>query len=234
VGGNVNKINVSKSTEEFDVDIDGMLTQYLAGGSMDDADIYVYGGITDMNVAGVISSMTIDTRDWDGGGNPIGGGIGQITAKSIVDSQIYTHMTIGLINLKGALIDSTIDTEARNNNTNALVGGGSLEQLNATEMTDSTITTFGRINKINLFGAGMNDKSSIETLDAVTGNLNLMQVKGYIFGGITVAGNVGNIYSAGQNALPGPAPIDFLFVDSKTVPTGGQLTVAGLITGLIS
>jgi len=241
VDGNAGTVEVIGGAQEFDVDIDGTLETFLVRGSLDNSghsmgdSIHVDGGITSFTVTEVIANSWIRTIDYDGRGNPIGGGIGTFRAGELDNVDVETHADIGEFVVDGAVTGLDIDTRAYDHYGGGdLVGGGGIGTFRALGLYYGDVHTFGAINEMRIGRGGISMYSEVGTYDEATGHLNLLQTPGFIFGEIYVAGNVTDILTGGADALPASDPIDFLFVDDNSFPTGGTLEVEGAILGTIS
>ena len=169
-----------------------------------------------------------------GTGEPIGGGIGRLTAAEIVDSHLEVQESFGTITVAGNIIDTTIYALAWDSwGWGSLVGGGGINLLQARGLVESHVSTYDHIVVARFGGGGVDGASGIDIVGS-SGNLYLLTTSGLVYGDIYVAGDVGSIITAGLNAVPGTDPVDFMFVDRAGVLTGGTLEVDGSITGLIS
>jgi hypothetical protein len=162
------------------------------------------------------------------------------------DVDVNTHGGIGEFVVQGAVTDSDIQTTAYDDyGTGDLVGGGGINSFRALGLYDANIETYGSIvgggNLALWYGGiaemligrgGIDMESSVDILGG--GDLVKLQTPGFIFGDIYVTGSVTDILTGGADALPGSAPVDFLFVENHSFPTGGELEVEGAILGTIS
>lgn len=236
VDGNANLFMTSGSVTDLSgIYVDGTLGSMLVMGGLIETDVWAADGINLLMVRGSIDNSIIDVSDYDGLGDPVGGGIRTIYALGeMVSTDILSQSGIGTLLVIGDITDSYITTTAYDNfGFGSLVGGGGIGALRAAALIDSTVESFGTIGYVTLGLGGMDATSWLGTLDA-SGDLLRLHTTGLVFGEINVAGDVGSILTAGQNAIPGTLPFDYLFVDQAGVPTGGTLEVAGSITGLIS
>ena len=238
-------IVVGGSISDLDVEADGQVERLVIRGDCDDGDFEADGGFGAIVVGGRMTGTDIESRAWESEtGAPTGGGIRHLRAVSMADVEIDLHKSLSVVALRGSMYDVSINLEARNNTTNDLVGGGGIGRLVARGMHDTAITTYGAINRVALGNGGIDMESSIETLDAASGNLGVLTTRGLIFGDIRTAGNVNSIFSAGRLAtvplgslsspLDAGSQVDNLFVDADGMLTGGTLAVDGSIGGIIS
>lgn len=238
IGGNATSIQVTGGANNFDVDIDGTLQEFLVKGTLVGSEISVAGGITTFTVTEVVTGCDIETQDWDGGGNPIGAGIGTFQVGELRDAYVGTHGDIGEFIVDGAVTDSVIETTAYDSyGEGDLVGGGGINSFQALGLYDGLVETYGSITEMLIGRGGIDTDSDVALLGGAGfggGNLVKLQTPGFIFGDIYVTGDVVDILTGGADALPGSAPVDFFFVDNHSFPTGGELEVEGAILGTIS
>jgi len=253
VGGDVSGASMifNGSITDVEIEVDGRAGAIIVRGSAEASYFYADGGFGRIIVAGTIVDSEIESRAWDVDGLPIGGGIDVLSAAELEEVDISLHGSIGILRvarpLSGApgLIDQvTVDLTARDSfGGGDVVGGGGIRWLLSRGLLETDITTYGRLARVQLGSAGINEDSSIETLDATTGDLSLLTTGGLVFGDLKVAGSVGSILTGGAAAAvpiaPTPSPIDGtlidrLFVDAGGAQTGGSLAVDGAITGTVS
>jgi hypothetical protein len=233
IGGNATSIQVTGGAANFDVDIVGTLEKFLVRGTLVDSEIGVAGGINTFTVTEVVTNSDISTADYDGEGNPIGGGIGTFRARELRHVDVETHGDIGQFIVRGVVTDSHIDTRAYDDyGEGSLVGGGGIGSFRALGLYDGEVRTAGTITEMLIGRGGIDTYSDIDIYNG--GNLDLLRTPGFIFGEIYVTGDVTDILTGGADALPGSAPVDFLFADNHSFPTGGELEVEGDILGTIS
>jgi len=238
VNGNLNLFMTTGSVRNWSgIGVGGSTNSIMVLGALVESDVWTAQGINMLLVRGDVGDVVIDVSDYDVSGDPTGGGIRTVyVLGDIVYSDIWTQSDIGLIMVRGDIrADSYISTLAFDNyGWGSVVGGGGINYLMAKGLLDSTVESFGNMNFVMLGVDGLDATSWLGTDSSGTGDLLRMYTTGLVFGEIYAAGDVGSILTAGQNALPGTPPIDYLFVDALGVPTGGTLEVAGSITGLIS
>ena len=235
VDGNATSIQVSGGGEDLDVWVGGILDEFLLRGSLVDSDVEAESGITSFTVTDVLADSDVDTTHYDGVGDPIGAGIGTFRVNEMRNVDVETHTDITEFVVRGAVTDSDVDTRAYDNyGGGSLVGGGGIAEFRALGLYDGDVHTFGAITEMRIGRGGVDMDTEIDTADAATGHLVLLQTPGFIFGDIQIAGDVTDVLTGGADALPGSAPVDFLFVDNHSVPTLGTLEVDGAILGTVS
>ncbi len=232
VGVDAGTVFVGSDTQGFDVQVGGDFSAFLVKGALADSHVEALAGMGIFTVTGLVSNSRISTQDFDAGA-PVGGGIDAFKAGEMVDVNVLTHGDIDSLVVRGAIRDSLVDTRAIDGDS-VLVGGGDIGNFQARGLYGGEILTYGSLTKASIGRGGIDFNSHIETFDQGTGHIGSLKTTGLIFGEISVAGSVGNIDSAGDDAVPGVAPVDFLFVDSHGVLTGGTLEVGGDVLGRIS
>lgn len=234
VAGDIDIIWASRTINNADIAADGAIGTIRVGGALDNSEIWAAESIGTIQVGGQIADTDIAVEDYDGSGDPIGGGIGRLSAAEIVDSGVYAQGGIGTLAVTGNITYSDIVALAYDNyGMGTLVGGGGIGSLRAGGLVDTYLEVYGDIASASLGTVGI-DAASKFYIYGSTSTLNSLTTTGLVFGRIWSAGDVGSILTAGQNAIPGLDPIDFMFTDRAGVLTFGSLEVDGLITGLIS
>jgi hypothetical protein len=239
-------IHVNGSCVDLDVEVGGFLGRLVVNGDFTGADIEGDAGIGVVSIGGAMMDVEVASIDYDGYGDPIGGGMRSLQATQLQDIEIGLHGDLDSLSVRGLLDHVDIDTRAYDDyGEDDLVGGGGIGSIRGQAFADVDIDTFGPIGRISLNGStGIDAESSIELHDPATGHLGSISTRGLIWCDIWVAGDSGSISSAGAAAIPPafplPSPlepaslVDFLFVGPYGVPTGGSLAVDGTITGSIS
>ena len=228
VHGAVSQIAVSRGMYGSLVSSDGATGRFMVTNAIHDSATIFKGGVSDYSVRGSIYSVNLTTTHYDGGGNPLGGSIGRLTATDITNSSISANASIGEVNVRGTIYGTTIEALGRDNaGAGSIVGGGAISRIAAKGLNDTDVLAYTSIGQLSLGDEGISGTSSVGT---VTGDLGSITTRGLIYGEIDIAGDLtGSILTGGTDAVDLGTDVEYYFTDANGVITGGTLNVDGTI-----
>ncbi len=233
IRGDLTSMSTGRGIYHANVTVEGQAGKFTVNNAIHESSTLFYGGISEYAVKGSIYNVDIGTTNYDGGGDPLGGAIGKITAQDINGANIFAYGGIGEIKAKGTIYGSVIEAVGRDNSgAGSVVGGDSITKISAKGLNGTDVLAYSDIVALTLSDEGI---SSDSTVEALTGDLGSITTKGLIFGEITVGGDLtGSISSAGTDAVDLGTDVNYYFCDANGNITGGTLDVTGVINGTVS
>jgi len=233
VQGDLSQALIARGMYGSLVNVDGSAGRFIVTNAVHDSTTSFDGGVSDYSVRGSIYNANIRTTHYDGGGNPLGGRIGRLTAADMTNTNVSAYGGIADLNVRGTIYGAAIEAVGRDNSgAGSIVGGGAIGRISAKGLNNTEVIAFTNIDQLSLGDEGISETSSVAT---VTGNLGSISTRGLIYGDIDVAGDLtGSILTGGTDAVDLGTGVDYYFTDANGVITGGTLTVGGSILGTVS
>jgi hypothetical protein len=231
--GNVATMTVGRGMYACYSRVYGQAGTFSVTNAIHDSQTLFDDGVTSYTVRGSLYDVNVGTTHYDGGGNPLGGAIGKLSATDVTGTDIFAYGGIGEVNVRGTMYNATIEAVGRDNSgAGSIVGGGSITKIAAKGLTDTDVLAYNSIATMLLGDEGITSGSTVTT---VTGDLGSITARGLIYGDVDVAANLtGSILTAGTDAVDLGTDANLHFTDANGVITGGTLTVGGAIVGIVS